>query len=111
MNRVLLVLPRSVFAFLNRGVGRTSPYWAPEEPSARAETPRRARQCACPARSAVTGSRASLANRADTYNLGDILGDHEDAFKVSFVENCLTSNSVLNKLASKSQKDVYAASW
>ena len=50
-----------------------------------------------------------LANRADTYNLGDILGDHEEAFKVSFVENCLTSNSVLSKLASKSQKDVYAA--
>ncbi len=50
-----------------------------------------------------------LANRADTYNLGDILGDHEEAFKVSFVENCLTSNRVLSKLASKSQKDVYAA--
>lgn len=50
-----------------------------------------------------------LANRADTYNLGDILGDHEEAFKVSFVENCLTSNSVLSKLASTSQKDVYAA--
>ena len=50
-----------------------------------------------------------LANRADTYNLGDILGDHEEAFKVSFVENCLTSNSVLSKLASKSQKDVYGA--
>ncbi|MDB2428836.1 DNA repair ATPase [Akkermansiaceae bacterium] len=50
-----------------------------------------------------------LANRADTYNLGDILGDHEDAFKYSFIENCLTSNSVLSKLASKSQKDVYAA--
>lgn len=50
-----------------------------------------------------------LANRADTYNLGDILGDHEEAFKASYIENCLTSNSVLNKLASKSQKDVYAA--
>ena len=50
-----------------------------------------------------------LANRADTYNLGDILGDHEEAFKASFIENCLTSNSVLSKLASKSQKDVYAA--
>lgn len=50
-----------------------------------------------------------LANRADTYNLGDILGNHEEAFKVSFVENCLTSNPVLSKLASKSQKDVYAA--
>ena len=50
-----------------------------------------------------------LANRADTYNLGDILGDHEEAFKSSFIENCLTSNSVLNKLANRSQKDVYAA--
>ena len=50
-----------------------------------------------------------LANRADTYNLGDILGDHEEAFKSSFIENCLTSNSILSKLASKSQKDVYAA--
>ena len=50
-----------------------------------------------------------LANRADTYNLGDILGDHEEAFKSSFIENCLTSNSVLSKLASRSQKDIYAA--
>ncbi len=50
-----------------------------------------------------------LANRADTYNLGDILGDHAEAFQVSFVENCLTSNAVLSQLASKSQKDVYAA--
>ncbi|MGJ8696432.1 MAG: DNA repair ATPase [Verrucomicrobiaceae bacterium] len=50
-----------------------------------------------------------LANRADTYNLGDILGDHEEAFKASFIENCLTSNSVLSKLASRTQKDVYAA--
>jgi len=49
-----------------------------------------------------------LANRADTYNLGDILGDHEAAFKASYIENCLTSNSILSKLASKSQKDVYA---
>ncbi len=50
-----------------------------------------------------------LANRADTYNLGDILGDHEEAFKSSFIENCLTSNSILSKLASRSQKDIYAA--
>ncbi len=49
-----------------------------------------------------------LANRADTYNLGDIIGGSEDAFKLSYIENALTSNRVLNQLASRSQKDVYA---
>ncbi|MGJ8677596.1 MAG: DNA repair ATPase [Akkermansiaceae bacterium] len=49
-----------------------------------------------------------LANRADTYNLGDIIGGHAESFKASYIENCLTSNSVLSKLASRSQKDVYA---
>ncbi|MBI1184572.1 AAA family ATPase [bacterium] len=48
-----------------------------------------------------------LANRADIYNLGDIIGDSDHAFKLSYVENALTSNPVLAKLASKSQKDVY----
>ncbi len=38
-----------------------------------------------------------LANRADTYNLGDILGGHEAAFKDSYIENCLTSNPVLSQ--------------
>jgi len=47
-----------------------------------------------------------LANRADTYNLGDILGGHEAAFKGSYIENSLTSNATLSKLASRSQKDV-----
>jgi hypothetical protein len=47
-----------------------------------------------------------LANRADTYNLGDILGGHEAAFKASYIENCLTANVTLSKLASRSQKDV-----
>ncbi len=47
-----------------------------------------------------------LANRADTYNLGDILGGHEDAFKSSYIENSLTSNAALSRLASRSQKDV-----
>ncbi|MFK7907228.1 MAG: ATP-binding protein [Chitinophagales bacterium] len=46
-----------------------------------------------------------LANRADTYNLGDIIGDSDDHFKLSYVENCLTSNSILNRLATKSHKD------
>jgi hypothetical protein len=49
-----------------------------------------------------------LANRADTYNLGDILGGHLDAFKASYIENCLTSNPVLARLASRHQEDVYA---
>ncbi len=47
-----------------------------------------------------------LANRADTYNLGDILGGHDAAFKSSYIENSLTSNPALSRLASRSQKDV-----
>jgi hypothetical protein len=49
-----------------------------------------------------------LANRADTYNLGDILGGHIDAFKASYIENCLTANPILSRLASRHQEDVYA---
>ena len=48
-----------------------------------------------------------LANRADIYNLGDIIGDSADAFKLSYLENSLTSNSILAKLAMKSQADVH----
>ncbi len=47
-----------------------------------------------------------LANRADIYNLGDIIGDSAEVFKLSYVENCLTSNETLARLAAKSQKDV-----
>ncbi|MBL9145214.1 MAG: DNA repair ATPase [Verrucomicrobiaceae bacterium] len=46
-----------------------------------------------------------LANRADTYNLGDILGGHEAAFKDSYIENALTSNATLAKIAARSHKD------
>lgn len=49
-----------------------------------------------------------LANRADIYNLGEIIGDTRDVFEMSYLENCLTSNPVLNKLAARSQRDVYA---
>jgi hypothetical protein len=49
-----------------------------------------------------------LANRADTYNLGDILGGHLDAFKASYIENCLTANPILARLASRHQEDVYS---
>jgi hypothetical protein len=48
-----------------------------------------------------------LANRADTYNLGDILGGHEEAFKLSYLENAMTSNPVLNQVALRSPKDFY----
>jgi hypothetical protein len=49
-----------------------------------------------------------LANRADTYNLGDIIGGNADWFKASYIENAVTSNAVLAPLANKSQKDVRA---
>ncbi|MEO6033911.1 MAG: hypothetical protein ABIQ35_01520, partial [Verrucomicrobiota bacterium] len=49
-----------------------------------------------------------LANRADTYNLGDIIGGKSDYFKASYVENAVTSNAVLAQLANKSQKDIRA---
>ncbi|HEY0972941.1 MAG TPA: hypothetical protein VGE57_00440, partial [Solimonas sp.] len=48
-----------------------------------------------------------LANRADIYNLGDVLGGMEDAFLLSYVENCLTSNPVLAPLATRDMVDLY----
>ena len=49
-----------------------------------------------------------LANRADTYNLGDVIGDSQEAFELSYLENALTSNPVLAKLNSRSRNDIYA---
>ncbi len=48
-----------------------------------------------------------LANRADIYNLGDIIGDTADVFSLSYIENALTSNPVVQRLANKSMKDVH----
>ncbi|HAH43944.1 MAG TPA: AAA family ATPase, partial [Planctomycetaceae bacterium] len=48
-----------------------------------------------------------LSNRADIYNLGEVIGEHSDAFEMSYLENCITSNPVLNQLSSRSQKDIY----
>lgn len=48
-----------------------------------------------------------LANRADIYNLGDIIGDTAAAFRLSYLENALTSNPTLAELAGRSMKDVY----
>lgn len=47
-----------------------------------------------------------LANRADTYNLGDILGGKDDLFALSYIENSLTSNPVLSQLAMRDLADV-----
>jgi hypothetical protein len=49
-----------------------------------------------------------LSNRADVYNLGDMLSANEEAFKLSYIENCLTSNPVLSKLSTNSRNDLYA---
>ena len=49
-----------------------------------------------------------LANRADTYNLGDIIGGSAEWFKASYLENAVTSNAVLAPLAQRSQKDIRA---
>lgn len=48
-----------------------------------------------------------LANRADIYNLGDVLGGMEEAFRLSYLENCLTSNPVLAPLATRDLGDLY----
>jgi hypothetical protein len=48
-----------------------------------------------------------LANRADIYNLGDIIGDTAAVFLLSYLENSLVANPVLSRLAAKSQADVY----
>lgn len=49
-----------------------------------------------------------LANRADTYNLGDIIGGSADRFKASYLENAVTSNAVLAPLAQRGPKDIRA---
>jgi hypothetical protein len=48
-----------------------------------------------------------LANRADIYNLGDILGGMDEQFALSYIENALTSNQVLAPLAVREMSDVY----
>lgn len=48
-----------------------------------------------------------LANRADIYNLGDVIGGLQDVFKMSYIENSLTSNPVLTPLATRNLEDLY----
>lgn len=49
-----------------------------------------------------------LANRADTYNLGDIIGDTAHFFELSLVENSLSANVVLQKVAQRAHKDIHS---
>lgn len=50
-----------------------------------------------------------LANRADIYNLGDVLtAGSEDAFRLSYLENALTSNAALARLATQAPQDLPA---
>ncbi|MGV9311100.1 DNA repair ATPase [Streptomyces sp. NPDC003691] len=46
-----------------------------------------------------------LANRADVWNLGDVLTGKEEAFRLSFVENALTSHPELAPLAARERAD------
>lgn len=48
-----------------------------------------------------------LANRADIYNLGDIMSGMEEIFALSYIENALTSNAVLAQLANRDLADVH----
>jgi len=47
-----------------------------------------------------------LANRADTYNLGDVFSGREDLFALSYIENALASSSVLRPMTTHDLGDV-----
>ncbi|MFC4532305.1 DNA repair ATPase [Sphaerisporangium dianthi] len=47
-----------------------------------------------------------LANRADVWNLGDVLSGREELFALSYIENALTSNPVLAPLAARDGDDL-----
>jgi len=49
-----------------------------------------------------------LANRADIYNLGDVIGNTEHLFNLSLIENAAIENPHLEKIAGRSFKDFYA---
>ncbi|WP_197016742.1 DNA repair ATPase [Actinomadura viridis] len=47
-----------------------------------------------------------LANRADVWNLGEVLSGRDDLFALSYVENALTSNPVLAPLSGRDPEDL-----
>lgn len=48
-----------------------------------------------------------LANRADVYNLGDVIGDSAHLFNLSLLENSIVENPYIQKIAGKSFADFY----
>lgn len=48
-----------------------------------------------------------LANRADIYNLGDIIGNTKNLFELSLIENSLTSNTEMRQMRNTSMEDIY----
>ena len=48
-----------------------------------------------------------LANRADVYNLGDVIGSSDRLFKLSLLENAITENMFLQQIFNKSADDFY----
>lgn len=50
-----------------------------------------------------------LANRADTYNLGDVLSGREQLFADSYLENALTAHPLTQPLTERSRDDVRVA--
>lgn len=46
-----------------------------------------------------------LANRADIYNLGDIIGNYKAAFELSYIENALLANKHLAETIGNNRKD------
>ncbi len=48
-----------------------------------------------------------LANRADVYNLGDVIGNSDQLFKLSLIENCVAENRYLQRITNRSFDDLY----
>ncbi len=48
-----------------------------------------------------------LANRADIYNLGDIVGQNDGLFELSMIENALMSNDYMQQLTKNSMENLY----
>jgi hypothetical protein len=48
-----------------------------------------------------------LANRADVYNLGDVIGNSDQLFRLSLIENCVAENRYLQRIAIRSFDDLY----
>ncbi|MEJ1242292.1 DNA repair ATPase [Chryseolinea sp. T2] len=48
-----------------------------------------------------------LANRADVYNLGDVIGSSDQLFRLSLIENCVAENRYLQRISNRSFDDLY----